>query len=138
MSTFKFKGDWKFDLELNQISDSFTFDRVGKPNRRRDKIAIQIIDVRDENPLPESPQINAINFIIDNQGLLINSIFKHLSNFIIPKYQDRIDDDPDTSIKLTTIDDLKNHLGINRIYIFNKWKDAFAYVLFDFNSFRYI
>jgi len=136
MERFDFKGDWEFDLTLNQLSDAFSFTWIGEPNKRRETIKVQIIDVKDENPNPAVAQINAINFIINHQDLILASLFESLKKTIIPTYQTAIGHDEDIFVQLDSLQDLNQFLGLNKICIFNKWKEDHAYALFYFNAFR--
>jgi hypothetical protein len=136
MNTYNFTGEWDFQLDLARFSETFTFDYIGYAAQKSSTINVKIIDVRNDNYLPEIEQINAINFIIQNQENLIKVIFKTLSNELIPSYKEVIGENKDIFIPLKEITDLKNFLGIASISIFNRFKDDYAYILMNFNSFR--
>lgn len=137
MKEFDFNGKWEFDLELNALSDCFKFEWIEKPERRREKIRIRIIDAKNENSIPEIEQINSINFILNNSELIIDSVYECLSDIIIPKFEKIVENDVFFLTGLSTKKDLSKFLGIGEISIFYLAKGDYAYTNFYFNSFRY-
>ncbi|MBJ2176278.1 hypothetical protein JBL43_18650 [Aureibaculum sp. A20] len=136
MNTYRFNGDWKFKLELEEFSEIFTFDSIDALKWKRDQIDIKILDVHNENPCPESEQINAINYVIINQEKIVEEVFKIVRDQLIPYYKSILGDDSETFIPIKSKEDLSNYLGISSINIFNHFKNDIAYVMLYFNSFR--
>lgn len=136
MNEYSFTGDWDFKMRLEKLSDIFTFDLIDSPKRKREQIDIKILDVQNDNSVPESQQIETINYLINNQEKLVEGIFKTLQEKIIPHYKSVHGDDSDIFIPIENKNDMSNYLGISSITIFNRFKNEIAYVMFYFNSFR--
>lgn len=141
MKSFKFKGDWVEQIELTKLSklnsDKF-FGYDGTKNQKellsKSLITVRIDDEIDDNPDPRIEQINAINFILNNEDGILNSIFLAMKNVIYPFWKLV----PDMEIndywfpKLEGMDDLYNILGMSEISISNILKDNLAYSIFYF------
>lgn len=136
MNEYSFTGDWEFKMRLEELSDLFTFDLIDSPKRKREQVDIKILDVKDDNPVPESQQIETINYLINNQEKIVNGIFITLQEKIIPHYKSVHGDDSDIFTPINSKNDLSNYLGISSITIFNRFKNDIAYVMLYFNSFR--
>lgn len=136
MNEYSFNGDWEFKLRLDEFSDIFTFDLIDSDKWKREQIDIKILDVQNDNPVPEFQQIETINYLINNQEKIVEGIFKTLQGKIIPHYKSVLGDSSDVFIPIKHMTDLSNYLGISSITIFNRFKNEIAYVMLYFNSFR--
>jgi hypothetical protein len=137
MVKYSFTGDWEFKMPLESFSEVFTFDWIDSTYRKRELIDIKILDVHNENPVPEPEQLNAINYLIFNQEKVIQEIFRALTFKIIPYFKSILGEDSDIFIPLNKETDMANILGIGSVLIFNRFKNDCTYVMLYFNSFRY-
>lgn len=137
MVEYSFTGEWEFKIPLESFSGIFTFDWIGSPYQKREQIDIKILDVHNETPVPESEQLNAINFLIFNQEKIIQEILRALTYKIIPYFKSTLGENSDIFIPVNREADLSNILGINSVTIFNRFKKDCAYIMLYFNSFRY-
>ena len=136
---FEFKGDWVTKINLNEFSI------LNNPEYSRDIELIskgifdlEIFDIRNENPDPETFQINAINYLenTNNQKQILTSLLIYCRDIIYPHYKEFMweKEYPECYPKLENEKDLHKLLGINRIIIKRIDKDEFAYYILDCSS----
>ena len=77
MKEFKFKGDWEFKLNLNEFFNS-NYRWSKKMDPQNAKPNVKIVDLKSYDPDPLKEQINTINFIINNESRVLESICKEL------------------------------------------------------------
>ena len=139
MEKFIFKGNWTPTIELKEficLTNSELINRLLKEKQLQGLFKVQITDFTDNNPDPFTEQINAVNFLINNQIKILKSLLNYIKNEIYPKYKTFISQDeyPDSYPELNTIDDLFNLLAINEVFINTESKESSAYIVFSFNS----
>ena len=135
VKTFEFDGNWEFDLELSEFKKIFSFSGNANNPKFRDKFYIKFLDRRDYEPDPTKEQLNALQFIINNQTEIINSIYNHISNIVFPLHKTYIDDEEIFFPKITSSEGLSKVLGLNDIIIHLESKDSISYVSYVFGNF---
>ena len=99
-------------------------------------IALEIMDERNTDPNPSAEQNATFDFIIENQQLILESLFDALKNRIYPTYQEYIDADDYSFPPLNSLNDLELVLAIRRITITANYKEGAAYyeLYFEFSG----
>jgi len=134
---FNFKGDWDTTINLKEFS-KFDANRFFEYHKEEQKkltsgfVNLIISDDINENPDPNDYQINTIDFIIQNQSLLINHLFQRIIDVEYPFMKEHIDDTKYWFPDIKEIEDLKKVLGIISIQVLPYFKDNFAYYLINF------
>jgi len=127
MGKFTFKGEWKFDLYLDEISklnsDRFYKYEIRQPHKEKllkGMVPLTIYDEHTESPDPTSEQISAINWISDNQNEILKTIYNDLKNIVWPHYIKKWEDDSNDEHsypKISNYQELDKALGIDSIDI---------------------
>lgn len=150
MKKFEFIGKWKFDIESKFLS-KLNSDKLFRHNLyaehrsllNKGKVPLSITDERTFNPEPEIEQINAINFILNNEEKMYQSIFENLKENVIPetkKYYDLGNEDKETLDywfpEISSPDDMKKTVGILSIYIDIAYRNGIAWTgyMFEFSA----
>jgi len=151
MKKYQFKGKWQDEIELeyfpNLNSDKF-FGSDGRKSHKNlllnNKIPIIITDERTLDPDPIKEQINAINYILNNENKIYQSIYTNLKEIIIPnEKKNNIDlEDEDEDVieywypELNSIVDMEKALGIISIEIDFQYRNKIAWTkyLFEFSA----
>jgi len=134
---FEFKGEWESKMVLQEFA---TLDNVEYRKRhhklRTEEFILIIEDEHNCNPFPEKEQLNAINYLINNQTAILNSIFDYSLNSIYPTYKEfqSKEEYPECYPELNAIGDLRKLLGINEIIISSLKKEDHSYIVFDFST----
>lgn len=150
MKKYEFNGNWNSTIELMFFtrlnSDKFYRYETRKSHRKLlelGKVPLSITDERTINPVPEEEQINAINFILNNEEKIYQAVFKNLKEKIIPDAKRDFDldaEDEETKEywfpKLQSIDDMKKTLGIGGIGVDIEYRNGIAWTsyMFDFSA----
>ena len=150
MKKYEFNGKWKMEIELEFFprlnSDKFYRYETRSSHKillSKGKVPLSITDERTINPDPEPEQINAINFILNNEEKIYKSVFKNLKEIIIPdaKKDFDLEDEDEETIEfwfpnLQSIDDMKKCLGIGGIGIDIEYRNEIAWTsyMFDFSA----
>lgn len=136
---FEFKGDWRTKISLK------AFSILNNPEYYRDTepvtkglFNLEIFDVRNENPDPETYQMNTINYLenTDNQKQILTGLLNYCRDTIYPHYKEFMleEEYPESYPKLESEKDLHQLLGINNVIIKRIDKDGFAYYILDCSS----
>lgn len=135
--TFEFNGDWKFDLELEELSklhsdNWFSSEKqiAHKTKLNNGLVPFQIIDTRNYEPDPTYGQIQTIDFIINNQHQILESLYQEIKNQINPWYAEACGE-YDWIPKLESKLDLGLHLGIHNIQVLPDEKEHLCYYRID-------
>lgn len=134
MKQFKFKGEWKFDMELPILSkiNSEEWYGHGEHNAKLEsgRVPVEIADYRDLDPDPKDAQLAAIDFIINHEDAIIKSLVKNINGRINKLYVDACGDEEWVK-KVHNISDIGKMIGLGEIRILHEVKDNVAYyVLF--------
>ena len=137
---FIFDGNWERQIELDLLCDIFTLsgryvDGEYKEQERRNSILLKIEDSIDYEPDPHKAQINAINYIVNNQQDILEAFKDHILNIIFPLHRKYIDDEEIFFPQVQSTRDLDKVLGLDQIIIHKEFKENFAYSTYVFNFF---
>jgi hypothetical protein len=134
MDILELNGEWTTQIELPVFAKLRNLKFLGYDlyktllaNLEKGLITINFWDEHNEEPDPSKEQVSTLNFIINNQQEILQSIFEGFKSEIYPKYQKHIDIDDYSFPHLNSIDDLDVVLAINSITITTHYKDNFAY-----------
>jgi len=134
---FEFNGDWHIDLKLEKLADLhssewFTSEKniVHKTKLENGFIPIEIFDQRNYDPDPLPCQLSAIQYLIENQDLILTAVFKELKTVINPWYAEACGED-DWIPELEHNSDLGKHLGILDLKVLPNEKNGMAYYRLD-------
>lgn len=150
MRKYKFKGKWTDQIEsiyFSQLnSDKFFKHEMWEKHKvilENGRVPIVIKDERTVTPDPTSEQINAINFILNNEVKVYDSVFQNLIRTVYPnakKYYDLENEDEET-VKywfpaLNSISDMENTLGIMEIEVDIEYRNemALTHYVFEFSG----
>lgn len=145
MHQLSLHGEWTTKIVLIQLSGlrNIKFFRNERSRQHlaeleQGLITLDISDERNTDPDPSAEQNATFDFIIENQQLILESLFNALRNKIYPTYQEYIDADDYSFPPLHTLNDLELVLAIRRITITANYKEGFAYyeLYFDFSGDR--
>lgn len=130
MKKFDFEGDWEIKLNLDNFIDS-NKNWPENPNRNtsQDSINIKFIDRRNFEPDPLKEQINSIEYIINNQNIVLENLCVAF-NTINKKYGEYCGEHdwyPDT----LSIDNLGSIFYLSEIAILAEHKDGQSYIQFN-------
>ena len=134
---YQFNGDWEFNLRLPKFSQIYS--EYWFRNRRRSElfdilkngyVPFQIYGERTYDPDPTVPQNNSINYLIEHESYLVESIFKIFKNQINKQYVEWCGED-DWIPELKTYKDLGKLARINSIQILPDNKNQFSYFRID-------
>ncbi len=128
MKEYKFKKNWmpKLKLEvLTKLGSKEMFSPNGYQRWIRDlyedhkanKVQIRIEDAKNENDIPEKSQLNAINYILNNEQNIYQEIYKTLTEIIYPYYSDLLEEDIQEYAPLNKIKDMPKVLGLVQIQV---------------------
>ncbi len=131
MYKYKFDGNWYTVLTLPTLS-KFCFEKTIKTNN----IALYITDERDFYPYPTKEQINAIEYIANNELLIFNKVCDTMRGKIIPHWF-KVDSDytMDLGVVLNpTNEQIKNYIGLTNLSIDIHYVNNTALVNYYFQS----
>lgn len=138
MSRYKFNGDWKFDLflpELSKIHSEKWFKSSHHVHHKNKLInglvPCQIVDERNLFPDPTLEQEAALNYLLNHEIELVNSLFLIFSEKINKQYAEWCGEE-DWFSEFNTVDDLGKLLGINGIAVLLNHKENQSYLQIDF------
>jgi len=136
MRQFEFNGIWNPLIELPEFGKLNQTDLITKFHKADNLFSINIEDYHDYNPDPIDQQLNSINYIIDNEFEILNSIYLFIKNEVYPKYRIfmSIDEYPECYPTLNNVRDLRELLALSEILLYTISKDEFSYSVFCFNS----
>lgn len=126
-----FKGNWIINVELPLFSHLCIFEQRSPKEKISLTFGDQLFLSIEPDPLPE--QLTTANFILNNEKLILESLFEHIKDIVFPFLKTLIDDEEYCFPPLHTSDDLQKVLGIYDITIPELHKDGFAYALLNFN-----
>ena len=130
MEIFKFNGDWQYELNLHEFQKSNS-----KWNRNPDSkisnrpVKLKILDLKNFDPDPLPEQIESINYIINNEKLVLDSLCRVFKT-INKHYGDR-GGDHDWYSNEMKFNELGTIFLISEIEIFTEHKNGKAYVQFS-------
>lgn len=123
MKEFSFTGNWSPKVQvsvLSQLGNELMFRpnhhlkwiRELYQNHQNNLIQCHIHAAKNENDVPETYQLEAINFLLNNEDLIIESIYDNLKSIVYPYYNELFDVNLETDIPLEDSKDLKASLGL--------------------------
>lgn len=130
-----FEGNWILNLSLKLIGEHFSFAGHARDPKAKENIQIRLFEELDFNPDPSQEQINALNYIFENQEAIIESIYIALISIIFPLHKTFIEDEEIFFPKVNSQSDLKFIFGIDEIIIHNESKNGYSYSTFVFSHF---
>jgi hypothetical protein len=139
MRDFKFTGDWETELHLDNLTllqnDRFfegIYSKKIKEKLVQGLVDIKIFDGFDNNPDPTQEQLSTINFIQENELLLLDKIFDRVKTIVYPFMKTVMDDEERWFPKIETPKDLEKVLGLMSIDILNESKEGYSYFSINF------
>lgn len=138
LDAYTFSGNWSFNLKLPLLSKihSEYWSRSKNSSLRmillkKGYVPFVIMDEHTIEPDPTIAQDAAIEFLIQNESLIIESIYKVFTTKINPKYAEWCGDD--TWIpKMESAKDIGALLLLNEISVMINSKEGCSYIRFDF------
>ena len=138
IDTYKFNGDWEFDLKLPALSKIhseywFRHKRNGSFQNllKAGYVPFSIWGERTYEPDPTEPQTNAIKYLVQNEEEVVKSLFKIFVDEINPKHVEWCGED-DWIPELKSENDLGQLAIINSIGIISNQKENQSYVQINF------
>lgn len=143
MIEFKFEKSWHPKIKLNTLtnlgsSEMFNPDGYQKwirdlyKDHQNNIVQFRIEDAQNDNDIPEESQLNAINYIINNEQEIYQNIYKCLVGIIYPYYSDLFEENIQEFAPLEKIEDLPNVLGLVQIQINLMSKNGMAWSTYMF------
>ena len=130
---FVFNGDWKFDLALPLVSklnaDHWTSSlRQSEHDKKMSNglVPIEIRDRRDYDPDPMDHQLKTIEYIQENELLIMQSLYKSMKEIVNPAHVGYCGED-DWVRPLDSYKDLGETIKVDQIQIQLDEKDGYAY-----------
>jgi len=117
---YKFDGKWQFNLKLKALNE-FHLDR------KEVEIKILILDFLDDSLDPYPEQIRCINYIIQNQSKIKNSILKEIWEKWNEIREDNEIDEWDDFPTIEKKNDIKTIIRVDEIYIHPFHKNGISY-----------
>jgi len=117
---YKFNGDWEFKLKLAAFTRLYYEGAV-------EEINLIIRDFLDEEIEPFSEQINTINYVIENQSLIVEKMLETIWKEWGKIFRDYSLDDYNEFPSILVQDDLTKVINIKTIYIQALHKDGYSY-----------
>jgi hypothetical protein len=130
-----FNGHWVLNIPFDKLSKVFSFNGYGREIKFKDKIQVRFFEKVDLNPDPSQEQLDALNYIFENQEEIIESIYNSIVNIIFPLHKTFIEDEEMFFPKVNSSSDIKNVLGIEEVILHNESKNGISYSTFVFNHF---
>lgn len=138
MDKYQFKGDWAFNLRLPGFSKIYS-DYWFKNRRKNDLLDVlergyvpfKIIDERTYEPEPTESQNNTIDYLIENEHSLVESIFEVFKGQINKQHVEWCGEE-EWIPELDTVRDFGKLARIDNIQILTDNKDQFSYLRIDF------
>ena len=124
-------------IELDQLTQKGSENVFGSRtelNRKKGIVDVAFFNEegRDYTNDPAAEQLNAINYIKENQQELITILYNYTKNVLYPEHMQFIDVDEISFPVIHGPHELYKTLGINTIYVFRQSREDTAYVMFDF------
>jgi hypothetical protein len=124
-------------IELDQLTQKKTENVFGSRtelNRKKGLVDIAFFNAAglDYTQDPTAEQLNAINYIKENQQELINILYNYTKNVLYPEHMQFIDVDEISFPVIHGPHELYKTLGIQTIYVFPQSREDVAYVMIDF------
>ena len=143
MNKFEFNGNWtpKINLEiLTKLGSDYMFNpthhlkwiRNLHADHKNKIIQFRIDAARNDNDIPEPDQLNAIDFILNNESKIYHQIFTNLKTIIYPFYSDLFGEDLQLEFPLDKIDALPEVLGLIEIQVHQISKNNVAWCTYMF------
>ena len=117
---YTFDGNWNFEIELEAFKQ-LDYENASKETK------IVIRDFLDDEIEPFQEQINSINFLIENQEIIIDKILDRIWANWKEIYSDYSIDDYEGFPKITSKYDLKNIISVQTIYVHPLYKNGYSY-----------
>ena len=134
MTLFIFNGEWEFPLHLQAFEGfrdaSGVYASLHDTNISNGWIRVGILDDTSEDPDPLPEQIAAINYLIEHQNAIANSLLVALKEEY-SNLKSIYEDDNYTLPNCPNLDDYKKNFGIGNAFIHQDQKDGLAYIGFE-------
>ena len=139
MNNLELNGEWTTQIELKQLAQLnnlkfFSYENSKQHLSLLEKglITIDFWDEHNVDPDPSKEQNSTLNFIVENQNAILQSLFEGLKNIIYPKYQEQVDVDEYSFPPLNSLADLELVFGMRSITITTYYKEKLAYYEMNF------
>lgn len=130
MSNFNFNGDWEYDIQLEALegfqsrNGSYTSKDSNSPSNGIIKLIIE--DELSDNPDPTPEQLKTINFILEHQEEIIESIIER-TKIELPEIIENYGLEDEPQFKNIQTSSIKGLIGISSIEIKLPQKDGLSY-----------
>jgi len=136
---FEFKGDWKFELILEEFKIFKTHQHASSTDQACHGVfTIEIFDEFNSNPDPEEYQLNSINYLLnqENQVNILSNLLNYSKEVIYPHYKTFMSENeyPECFPKLKNIEDLNKLFAISSITIKRIGHMGHAYYILNCGS----
>ncbi|MEO1263894.1 MAG: hypothetical protein AAFZ15_34125, partial [Bacteroidota bacterium] len=126
MESFKFNGDWEYELNLREFQKSNSKWNKNPNSKISERpIKLKILDLKNFDPDPLPEQFESIYYIINHEKLVLDSLCRVFKT-INKQYGDRSGDHDWYSNKMK-LNDLGSIFLIKKIEIFTEHKNGKAY-----------
>jgi hypothetical protein len=126
MTHFKFNGKWRRDYRFDAFkglqSRRGSYTSASSNEVSDGTVSLIINDDTSENPDPDKEQIEALNFIIDNPSLILNTLRKGIASIyedLKIRYEYEGDDEgsQERFPPITELSDYDNVFGVGNIFV---------------------
>jgi len=128
MIQYEFERNWNPKIHVTTLSklgssDMFKADhrlnwiRTLYEDHQLNKVQFRIEAAKNENDVPEKSQLNAINYILNNEKKIYQSIYENLIQVVYPYYSELYEEDLQEYAPLSKIDNLPKVLGLVEITV---------------------
>lgn len=120
-------------MALNKLDYN---ERSSDSNTDIGEVLLEIQEKEDTNPDPLPEQLNAIEFLHNNQSAIKNSLFEYCKNHVYPKYEELMPREEfiDCYPPLNKISDLNKLLALGYISINLESKNEYSYIIMIFKT----
>lgn len=139
MSSFVFKGQWRFPVKIPSLarlrSDRF-FKGLNRPKElalfANGEVMVSFADNTSPDPDPLPEQLAAFDALLKEEDALLQGLLVAVRDEIFPVYLAGMDDEPECFPTLSSVEDLDQALGMQEVRILRLNRDGIAYVELSF------
>lgn len=143
MKSFNFNKSWlpKINLEtLTKLGNEKIFNpkshlewiRTLYDDHKNQKIQLRIEAARNENDIPEEYQINAIEYILNNEKEIYQQIYENLKNKIYPYYSELLEEELEKDFPIDNLEMMPDVLGLIEIQVTLMHRNNMAWCTYIF------
>jgi hypothetical protein len=134
---FQFNGDWETTLGLDALkgfqSRKGWYGSIDSDKKSDGVVRIVISDELNDDPDPAPEQINAINYILENQEAIVKNILQKIYEEYpaLKNIYGSTEEEDEFFPALNSPEDLKRCIGFHTLFVLLPHKDGIAYIGFE-------